>query len=153
MSLLLWEFFWTESDWTGAPPSASSTATAVVVLTVPGAGGGGHKKDPYYPLPDEFWEIREHHIRTHVEPVLREVVPLEAELTLPEALNDTPLEEDTLYILQFKRNAALRRAQAATSVAELEKTSARVVKLTLDIREYLFDYRQRALLILFMDLF
>lgn len=145
MSLSLWEYFWTEADWV-AGPSSSGSATVVVVRD---AGAQGHD---YHPLPDEFWEIREHHLRKFVEPVLKKVIPLELE-SAPPVNPELELEKDELFILQYKRNAALRRAYAAETEEELHKTAARVIKLTLDISNNISQYYERAAIILLFDLF
>lgn len=145
MSLTLWEFFWTEADW--VPGSSSSGSATVVTIT-----GGGARGHDYHPLPDEFWEIREHHLRKFVEPVLRKVIPLELESAPPVNL-ELSLEEDELFILQYKRNAALRRAYAAETEEELYKTANRVIKLTLDISNNISQYYKRAAIILLFDLF
>jgi hypothetical protein len=146
MSLTLWEFFWAESDWTGAPPAVSSSAAAVVSTKF------GSRGNDYHPLPDDFWEIREDYLRRYVKPILRTTIDLETSTVIP-IPPDLPLEEDELFILQHKRNEQLRRAMAASNIADLERTSARVIKLSLDISAYISQYYRRAAIILLLDLF
>jgi hypothetical protein len=145
MSLTLWEYFWTEADWVAAPPSVSTVAE-----TSPPSMFGSKGGD-YHPLPDDFWEIRAHYLARHVEPVLRKSVELETSIAIP-AEPDLPLEKDELFILQHKRNIMWQRALAASSESELKRTSDRVIKLSLDIIDFLSQYYWQAAIILLLDI-
>jgi hypothetical protein len=158
MSLTLWEYFWTEADWIPAPPATSSGPATVSALSSAGANGNDYAPKPDSWLEgqratDEYWEEREKYIRRHLEPILREVIPLELEKGPQLVDTILPLKQDELFILQYKRNAMLRRAYAAQSEAELRKTADRVIKLSLDIRDHITQYYERAAIIILLDIF
>ncbi len=56
MSGALWFFFWPESAWNGGGGAPSASIEAA--LSFP-SRGGGH----YIPLSDDFWLMREQHMR------------------------------------------------------------------------------------------
>lgn len=138
--LALWEFFWTTTDWTGA-------SAAIVVV-------GGSKGSDYHPLPDEFWEIRARYLRRFVEPTVRRsresVRP--AEETTSATITRATIEAARLSALQAERDMLYTQLQTVQNGAELQRQSAKLLQLSLDILAANERYYERAAVILLLDI-
>ncbi len=135
MSLTLWEFFWDSTKWVAGPsptPSPAPTPNR-------NAGAKGHD---YHPLPDEYWETRKRYLQRFVEPLVK---PILEESKEPEAAPPS--------LLHQKLSIAVGRAYTARNPIDLQKVSARINKLVLDIHKIRVQYRQQAAIILLLDAF
>lgn len=148
--LALWEYFWDDTDWTGGPPAPSPAPAPV-----PSGGGGGHKKrrnQEYQPLPSDFWDVRERYLRRFVEPLAKDTprpTPAPVKTTVAEIIPD----DGPLLLMQQALAAALQRARAAQTDAELRDATKRAYALALDISNFHQQYYNRAIGILLLDLF
>ena len=149
MSLTLWEFFWTESDWV----AGSATAATVVVSR------GGSKGSDYHPIPDDFWEARERYIRRFVEPTVRrsreEVPPAppEQEKQAARLITKATIAQAKLRSLQTERDLLLEKARATRTREELQRSAARILQISLDILAANNQYYEQAAIILLLDIY
>ena len=145
--LAMWMFFWDTTDWIPAPPSASA---AEVVVT----SGGAQGKD-YHPLPDEFWEIREQHILSTIEPVLRSSKKL-SEAAIPSAETITPAQQETkkeIIALRNRMHLAAELARFATNNTDLLAATNEILHLSILIAEQRNQlYFDQAAVILLLDM-
>lgn len=152
MSLLLWEYFWTEADWVPAPPSVS--AADVVVPTM--FGSKGHD---YHPLPDDFWEARERYIRRFIVPVLQQTQTAETstqEQELRQAarvITKATIAQAKLRSLHTERNLLLEQLRLVRTREEFQRHAARILQISLDILNANNQYYEQAAIILLLDLF
>jgi len=151
MSLLLWEYFWIEADWIAAPPAASASAADVATPMF------GSKGSSYSPLPDEFWEIRERYIRRFIEPTVRHsrenITAEPTEIENPRLITKATIEHAKLRSLVTERDTLFAKVRLTANREEFQRQSARVLKLSLDILNWQYQYYEQAAIILLLDIF
>jgi hypothetical protein len=123
--LALWEFFWTEADWTGG----SVSATAVVVLT-PGRGSGkgrGKEQPEYQLLPDEYWE---HYAIKHAVPAAPAPETIaERQQRLIDETRKILAEQDAIVQLQVELTTTKQALRDAADISELKSFAAHTADL------------------------
>ncbi len=123
MTLGVWMYFWTEADWVPAPAEEG----------VPDAplsrGGAGYEKrkrrKEYERLDDTYWEIRARYLRR-----LDKVKAVE-----PTRQETPPPSPAKIAKFDAMAAAALRRATAARTRAELQLEGARYVAARLRLEQ------------------
>lgn len=152
MSLALWEFFWTESDWTGA----SASASAADALAGAGSGGGGTiRNDDIFPRPDsEYWDIREGYlksrfrrerkpsrVRTPSDAIkLRDepLPPIVGTQSVPvqyNRANDPPSLDPAFQRSMTQTRIEIASTKSAQQIAELNAVRARIEGITAAIQK------------------
>jgi hypothetical protein len=150
MSLTLWEFFWTETDWVTGPPSVSAADVVVAKF-----GSKGHD---YRPVSDDFWEARERYIKRFVEPIVKQsreaTQPApEPESTAARQITRATIAQAKLRSLQTERDLLLEKVRITQNREELQQGSARIIQISLDILNANYQYYEQAAIILLLDIY
>jgi len=136
--LALWEFFWTEADWTPAPSTTSATGAS-------NAGGGGFRDrnlDRAFrdiaPLSDDYWQVRERYIRRLTRPQLQPPQPQQSpgqqpQQPLPSTNQDLAQAHETLVV---QRAIAIEQAYVAKTRADLLQLGTLIAQLTQRLQRY-----------------
>jgi len=136
--LALWEFFWTEADWTPAPSTTSATGAS-------NAGGGGFRDrnlDRAFrdiaPLSDDYWQVRERYIRRLTRPQLQPPQPQQSpgqqpQQPLPSTNQDLAQAHETLVV---QRAIAIEQAYSAQTRADLLQLGTHIAQLTQRLQRY-----------------
>lgn len=155
--LALWEFFWTEADWTGAPP-APTPAPATVQAE---SRGGGHKRENDR-LGSDYWDVRERYLRRFAKPLVEAIsksVEVEEDNSTRsiegEKLDIRPRAEIDSHLLlrQQALVAALQAAYTAQTQTALRDAMQRATQLHLDISNLQQQHYNRAIALLLLDAF
>lgn len=114
-------FFW---DWDSAATSTSA-ADVVVILDTRGYGSKGH--DPYYPLPDDWWEDR---AKTIKQDKPKSIARLDNGPRMPDAERDMRLAS-----LTSQRKSLASTLMASPSLEHLKRGVAQISDLDAEINK------------------
>lgn len=121
MSGALWFFFWPPPDWpVGAPPVVSDESAR------PSKGWGGRRR--YRALDDDYWKVRERYLALALRPAATE--PQRP----PAAASVRTAPPPKIAALGTKLTRAVAEARAATTRADLQRTTDRIARLASEIR-------------------
>ena len=125
MSLALWSFFWTEADWTPAPPPAPPPVGASNIFT-PGITDSGGGRGIDHPPPPDFWDVREAYLRSVYE------TPPQSDISADNAAAIAEWEARKTQIEQLAadRFKAITELRSASSLAEMKAKGAQIAELT-----------------------
>jgi hypothetical protein len=109
----------------------SPSAEVVTTFIDPGAGGGGKKrKQPYVRLPEDFWAIREQHLRSLQPEMVESAEPAE---TVP-AVSSVPVPIK-LQGYRIERASVIQKLQKAPDPPKLYNHTRRLKQLNAHIAE------------------
>ena len=121
MSAGLFFFFWPPPDWPeGVPPVVEEEPAR------PSKGWGGRRR--YRPLDDDYWAIRERYLALALRPAISE--PERPPAAAPVRASPPP----KITALGTKLTRAVADARAATTRADLQRTTDRIARLAAEIR-------------------
>lgn len=112
--------------------NVSPSAEVVTTLIDPGAGGGGKKrKKPYVRLSDDFWTIREQHLRS-LQPEMEESAePVET----PTIATPLAVKSSQLQSYRIERTSVIQKLQKAPDPPKLYNHTRRLKQLNAQIAE------------------
>jgi len=136
--LALWEFFWTEADWTPAPSTTSATGAS-------NAGGGGFRDrnldralHAIAPLSDDYWQVRERYIRRLTRPQPQPQQLQQSPEPQPSQSPPTTHQElaQEYAAVQAQRAIAIEQAYVAKTRADLLQLGTLIAQLTQRLQRY-----------------
>ena len=162
--LALWEYFWVDTDWTGAAPTPTPTPTPTPVPSTSAGGGGKKKHRPYERVGEDFWILRERYLRRFApkpepmapaEPIeeIKEILPQEDVILSGDRAGGGVAPDGRLLLLQQALQAAIAHAHKAQSAAQLQYAMQRAQQLQLDISKLQQQNYSRAIALLLLDAF
>lgn len=135
--LAIWEYFWTEADWTPGSASATATVSVSTVTTIISAGGGGPmivvSSEPEIAL-EEFWEVREKYLK-RIHSAAEKEIPIADVIETLKIQDDTDNQAKAFAQVVADRERAYRLAQQAESIDQLEAQASAIAKLTVELAE------------------
>lgn len=136
--LALWEYFWTEADWTPAPAPAPSASVA----DIDRGSGKGHKPFIWESAGPDYWDVREQHLKRLFPEPAPAPIPKRAPELAPKPKLDIEAEYRNVYI----------KALRAQTKSQFQQNLYRLGELSGQIQNLRSQYDEEAVLLLLLNL-